>query len=168
MTHKEKNNVLGLYGLLLLAVVLLCVPLTWPMIFGLLLLIAVQIAAPLMRAGHDRDQPYYQHLFYLSRTIWLWVFISMVTTALAGYIVYTQADNSIYDEIVNNIMNGQFYDEARLCQALMDYINLNFRIVMVAAALCFVPMAGFLLYRIGYAVRRALQGLPPAKPYSWI
>ena len=168
MNNKEKNNVLALYGLLVLSVALLFMPLASLMLFGLLLLILVQIASPVMRAGKDRDQAYYQHLFYIARTIWSWVLISTITTALAGYIVYTQADNSIYDTIVSNIMSGMVYDETMLKQALMDYIQLNFRIVMTAAALCIIPMAGFLLYRVGHGVRRALQSLAPARPYAWL
>lgn len=167
MTPYQRNSVLVLYGWLVLAVVTMFTPWSWAMIFGLLSLIGVQISSPALRAGRDRSTAYYQHLFFISRTIWTWVFIGSVTSALAGYIVYTKADNSIYDRVLQEMQNGVAYDHAMLSQALMDYISMNFAIMIIAGALCFVPMTAYLVYRVGHGVKRARQLLAPARPLRW-
>lgn len=165
---ESKANIVTVYALLCAAVILLFVPLVPAMTMGALLLPFTLLTAWFMRFGKVPDSMTYQHMIYISRTIWTWSFIATISTSVAGFAVFTLADNSIYDKIIADMMNGVSYSRAMMREALMTYIHSNFTIIAVAGILCFVPIAGYILYRLYHGLGRALKGYRPHKPLSWL
>lgn len=164
---ESQANILTLYALLCVAVVLLFVPSLPAMIMGAFMLPFTLFTGWCLRFGKGPDSLTYQHTLYISRTIWMWSVISSVATSIAGFLVFTQADNSIYDKIIDDMMQGVHYSHAMMGQAMMDYIHTNFALVMLAAVICVVPIVGYILYRLYHGIKPALKGERPRKALSW-
>ncbi len=164
---ESQANILTLYGLLCTAIVLLFVPALPAVIMGAFMLPFTLFTGWCLRFGKGPETLTYQHTIYISRTIWMWSVISSIATSIAGFLVFTQADNSIYDQIINDMMQGVHYSHAMMSEALMNYIHTNFALVMLAGIICVVPIGGYIIYRLYHGIKPALKGERPRKPLSW-
>lgn len=164
---ESQANILTLYGLLCAAVVLLFVPSITAMIMGVFMLPFTLFTGWCLRFGKGPESLTYQHTIYISRTVWMWSLISSIATSIAGFVVFTQADNSIYDKIIDDMMQGIHYSHAMMAEAMMEYIHTNFILVVLAGLICVVPIGGYILYRLYHGIKAALKGERPRKPLSW-
>lgn len=164
---ESQANILTLYGLLCAAIMLLFVPSLPAIMMGAFMLPFTLFTGWCLRFGKGPESLTYQHTIYISRTIWMWSLISSTTTALAGFWVFTQADNSIYDKIIDDMMQGIAYSPAMMHEALMGYIQSNLVLIVTVGILCLVPIAGYILYRLYHGLKPALKGERPRKPLSW-
>lgn len=165
---KSLSGILTLYGLLVLTIILLFIPTLTAMIMGALLLPFILFVGWCLRFGKTPENIVYQHSLYIARTIWAWSLVGGAATSIAGFLVFTQADNSIYDKIINDMMQGIHYTRAMMGDALMDYIHTNFALVILAGIICVVPIAGYISYRLYNGIKPALKGEPPHRPISWL
>ncbi len=166
-TPEAKANILTVYALLCGAVTLLFVPLLPAMMMGAFMLPFTLFVGWCLRFGKGPESLTYQHTVYISRTIWMWSLISTIVTAIAGFLVFTQADNSLYDNIINDMSQGIAYSPAMMNEALMGYLHTNFLLIVAAGIICFVPIVGYILYRLYHGLKPALKGERPRKPLSW-
>ncbi len=164
---ESQANILTLYGLLCAAVVLLFVPSITAMIMGVFMLPFTLFTGWCLRFGKGPESLTYQHTIYISRTVWMWSLISSIATSIAGFVVFTQADNSIYNKIIDDMMQGIHYSHAMMAEAMMEYIHTNFVLVVLAGLICVVPIGGYILYRLYHGIKVALKGERPSKPLSW-
>ena len=164
---ESQANILTLYGLLCTAVILLFVPSFPAIIMGAFMLPFTLFTGWCLRFGKSPESLTYQHTMYISRTIWMWSLICSITTSIAGFFVFTRADNSIYNKIIDDMMQGIHYSHAMMGEALMNYLHTNFAIILIAGIICVVPIVGYISYRLYHGIKTALKGQRPRKPLSW-
>lgn len=164
---EPQTPVFALYGLLGAGVLLLFVPFLPAIVMGAFMLPLTLFTGWCLRLGKTPESLTYQHAIYIARTVWAWSFISGAATAIAGFLVFTKADNSLYDRIIGEMMQGVHYSPAMMSEALAGYIQTNFALMVTAGIICFVPIVGYIVWRFCHGLRRALKGEPPRRPFSW-
>ncbi|QQG36170.1 MAG: hypothetical protein HYS17_11890 [Micavibrio aeruginosavorus] len=167
--HKPegKSAIIAVYAFLILSTVFCFVPVTAVFTTGLLMLPLCLFAAWLLRFGKSPDSLIYNHMIYISSTIWMYSLLFSVTSSIAGFMIFRWADNSILNEALNAMMSGQGYSREELYDLLLDYARANLGLMVSAAIVCVVPVIGYIAYRLSRGLNRALKGYRLQKPQSW-
>ena len=159
--------ILFVYGLFCLSLFFICTPVIKIHTAGSLLLLFTLFSAWCLRFGKPHDTLIYNHMIYISRTIWMMSLIITAAVAVAGYVVYTLADNSIMQSAFDEMMEGRGLSHQELAGTLMEYLKANFMLMLSGALLCAVPTLLYTVYRLQHGITRALKGHRLAKPESW-
>ena len=166
-TPEGNSAIVGVYMLLLLATVCLFTPIVPVFMTGMIVLPLTLLAAWVLRLNKNEDSPIYSHMIYISRTIWIFSFIMSLTTSIAGFAVFGYADNTVYTEMINNMMNGVAYSPQESFDILIQYIQINLPLMVGAGLFCLIPTAGYIAYRLHKGFSRALKGYRLSHPKAW-
>ncbi len=168
--HAPEGNsaIIGVYTILSLSVIFLFTPIVPVFVTGTFLLPVALFIAWLLRFNKSEDSLVYNHMIYISRTIWMFSVIMTVTTAIAGVVIINYADNSPYTNMINDMMNGIRYSTPQAFDVLIQYIKVNLMLMIVAGLFCLLPTLGYIAYRLIHGFSRALKGYRLAKPKSWL
>ncbi|MFN3826620.1 MAG: hypothetical protein ACK4NR_03240 [Micavibrio sp.] len=167
--HKPDGRelIVFVYGLLTLSLICLFMPVLPILLTGLIMMLATLLLARILRLGKGHDHLVYNHMIYISRTISLWSLITAITTGIAGFLVIDKADNSLYQEMIDNMMQGHIYTPQESIEVMMNYISANMSLMIVAGIICFIPSMGYIIYRLSKGIGRALKGYRLANPKAW-
>lgn len=167
--HIPEGNqaILTVYGLLCTALVFSMIPILPIFITGTFLFPFVLVLAWMLRFGKGTDTLIYNHMIYISRTIWMFSLLLAITSSIAGFLVMTGADNSAYQNVINDMMNGVSYSYDQMYDVMITYIKANMGLMICAVALCTVPTLGYMAYRLARGMSRAFKGYRLAKPQAW-
>lgn len=167
--HLPEGNqaILTVYGLLCVGIVFSMVPVLPIFFTGMMLIPFVLVLAWMLRFGKSPDTLIYNHMIYISRTIWMFSLLLTITSSIAGFLVMTGADNSAYQNILNDMMNGISYSHDQMYDVMISYIKTNMGLMICAVALCTIPTLGYVVYRLTRGMSRALKGYRLANPQAW-
>lgn len=166
-TPKGNMTIVMVYIFLCIANIFIFTPIIPVHLTGATLIPLVLFFAWCLRFRKSHDTLIYNHMIYISRTIWMWSFILTITASIAGYLVYQGADNSIIQDALNSMTNGNAYTHAELFDILMNYIRANMGLMLSATLLCVLPPTGYIVYRLTRGIMRALKGYRLANPHAW-
>lgn len=164
----QKNKINALYLFLIISTILSFVPESAAQILSLTLITLVLIAAYLYRHREKEDSLLYNHMTYMIGTIWIGSAVMLAGMFLLGFWVYAQGDHTIIHNAVNNIQNGQMYDEAAMRQVMQDYLSANELFLIKASLPTIGPAILYIVYRVANGYGRAMKGYRIAKPTSWL
>ena len=156
----DAKKIVSLYILLTLASVLLCIPITLLASIGALLWTLALILSWALRSQALENKPLYQHMRYITCTIWNGVFIAGITGAVAAVYIAVYADFSIYQAVINDMANGVSFSDATITDAFYQFIGTNLGIIIVAGILYFALPTAYTLYRIYNGIHHARKGIP--------
>lgn len=167
--HEPEGNttIITVYGLLCFGLICSMTPIIPVFLMGTMLIPFTLFLAWALRFGKSRETLIFNHMIYISRTIWMFSIILTVTTALAGFLVSTGADNTLLNSTISDMMNGILYSHDQLYDILMEYIRINSALMISAVALCTLPTMGYIIYRLAKGMGRAFKGYRLAKPEAW-
>lgn len=168
MNDKDKNNTLGVYALLIFSSVLLCIPNTLLASIGALSWILTLLLSWMLRFRKPKDGILYQHMLYITRTIWNGVFIAGITGLIAMIYVAMNADHSIYQSAISDMSNGVSYSEEMMIDAFNQYIRVNFGTIVVAGILYFGLPTAYTIYRIYRGINYTLKNIPQPEFKKWL
>lgn len=167
IVSQGNTAIISIYILLTFSIICMFTPVGAVMIMGTFMILFTLFLAWCLRFGKDENNYIYSHMIYISRTIWMWSIIASVTTSIAGFLVFTQADNSVYETMLADMGNGIAYSHKESFEALITYIKANLSLMITAGLICFVPIIGYISYRIFHGLSHALKGIRPTKPKAW-
>ena len=165
---KTSNTIIFTYGLLIVSTLCLFVPLIPVFVTGGLMLSFTWILSLALRFGKQEDNLVHNHMTYIARTITAWSTLTFLLAMIAGILISLKADNSAYDEMINNMMNGTSYSPQESVDVMMTYIKANMPMLIAAGVICLIPSATYITYRIAKGFSRALKGYRLAKPKAWL
>lgn len=167
MNEEDIKKVVILYGLFAVSATLNFVPVVWVSNLSLLIVVGTLIASFAFRRTYGHGSDVYQHMVYIWRTFWIQLTIFTLLSIPAGYIVFTQADNSPFDRFRDVLLDGGEMVEVAIGTAISDYIRLNFNVIMIAGCISVVPACLYLIYRSVNGIKKARAGQPPRNYLSW-
>lgn len=162
-----KTTIIAAYGLVSASIILCFIPITAFFMTGLILLPISLLVCWGLRLGKPHDSLIYNHMIYISRTIWMYSLLLSLTSSIAGFMVFRWADNSLLHDTLNTIMGGQSYSHEELYGVLLDYARANLILMISAAMICIVPVVGYITYRLSRGLSRALKGYRLPRPQAW-
>lgn len=165
--EKDIKTITSLYGLVCVLIISQFVPLHSVQIAGFILFPVSLIAIAVLRHRNDKDSLIHNHMTYLWRTLWIWSLLLSIALPLAGLWVYSGADHSPIQNLIEDIIKRTSYTQEELYGVLKEYMYLNKNLLILAGTTCIGPTILYIVYRLAKGMSRAFKGYRMAHPRAW-
>lgn len=166
--QKDKKTITNLYGMFAASIIMQFIPMMIMQGFGLVLFIVVMIAAYIYRIGKDKQTLIWNHMTYVIGTIWISSTMLAIGTAIGGYVMYMNGDNTAFHTMTQQILNGVALTESQVMAVFKNYMNDNMGLLVITGIVSIGPGVAYLIYRFFKGLERAMKGARLANPKSWL
>lgn len=173
---KEKRSVLNLYAALGVSLALTLVPSGIVGLVATIFLIAVLIAAYILRRRYEAEGLAENHMTYIIRTLWISALFSLITLTIGStyllngidYASFQPCANALAEKGIEFAETATFQEMYALTSPCMDdFIDDNFRRLTIAALITALPILLYMVIRYMRGLSRALRGYRVASPKAW-
>lgn len=167
-TRKERSTILQLYAIFVASTIFSFAPDTTIQMIAFVLFFALILSVPIYQWRGEDGSLLKNHMIYLNRTIWIGSLFLFLSILLFGLWVYLQSDSRAFFELFMQVKNGFMITEQDIAQALREFLQVNYALLVQASILCLFPPMLYVCYRIGRGVARASQFYRMPNPRSWL
>lgn len=128
----------------------------------------ILIAAYILRSKSAEDSLEAHHATFVIRSIWIWSFAFLLGMMGAGWSVYQNGDNSVFDAIMSSVQGGNVPTDADMEQAMQQYFESNFNLILKTTLLYTAPAQLYAAWRLARGCSRGLKGHRVQNLRSWI
>lgn len=130
--------------------------------------ILILIAAYILRSKSAEDSLEAHHATFVIRSIWIWSFVFLIGMMAAGWSLSQNGDNSAFDALLSSAENGNTPTEADMQQAMNQYFDTNFALLLKTTLLYTAPAQIYAAWRVARGLARGLKGHRVQNLRSWI
>lgn len=168
------SKILWVYVLFGMSIVLSLFPYAIAATGSFIALLAVMMGAYILRAGKPPESLTYNHMTFISRTIWIGSLLASMTLSLGAFYLMKIIDNSPLNPCIDKFLNvgpDTFFDLSSMpaifesCMA--RYISVNIQPFIISGAIAAVPAYLYFLMRFARGFSRALDSTMLEKPLEW-
>jgi uncharacterized membrane protein len=167
-TKNPKNIINVLYFFLVLSTILSFVPTQAGQIGSLVLILVTLLAAYFYKSRDSEDGLLYNHMTYMIGTIWIGTGFILLGVIAAAIWVTVKGDHSLIQTAIDQVSAGQAIDEAAMQTLMMDYMQANKDLLIMASIPTIGPAILYFVYRVANGFGRASKGYRIANPKSWL
>lgn len=166
--NKQQDIIKTLYAFFIFSTFLSFVPIGFAQVMSLALIVTTLIVAYFYKYIGKKDDILSNHMTYMIGTIWVSSSFLVMGMLCAAAIVYLKGDHTIVHNAVDQITSGTLMEEEEIKSLMMDYMNTNITILILASIPTIVPAILYFVYRIANGYSRAIKGYRIANPKGWL
>jgi uncharacterized membrane protein len=173
---KDKRAILNLYAAFGVTLVLSVVPSVTAALVSLVFFVGVVGVAFRFLKAAEPESLMENHATFILRTIGISTLFSLITLTAGIIYMIPSIDYSAFEPCANALtQKGESYAQsasftdvyASAEPCMEDFIDMNLRILTIAALIAAVPVVPYLLMRYARGLSRAVKGYRLANPKSW-
>ncbi len=175
MTDHQK--IITLYAAFAATIILTCLPHVWAAGLSLVTLLGVMIYGYRLKKQGSLSDFVPSHAAFIIGTIWASGILSVISMSAASFYMLPAIDHAPFEPCTQTIANQsiEFLEKAGfddiwpLAQPCMDaFIAANMPLLINSALIAILPLALYILWRLGRGLPRAFKSQAMPKPDSWL
>jgi uncharacterized membrane protein len=172
----EKNLILYVYGGFGVSLILSALPFIEAATACLVALIAVLIAAYVIRRKAAENSLPENHMTFIIRTIWISGFLSVFTLIGGCAYMLMHIDNTPLNGCIEQILAIPAEEAATLSTLALyqmfgpcidGFIKINLNVLIISGVIAAGPVFVYVVVRFIKGLMRAIKGEPVAQPKAW-
>ncbi len=165
---KDQKDTIGMYMMFSAGIIMNFVPVIEAQLLGFVMIVVALIGAYLYKAKSKLDSLTYNHMTYLTGTIWISSFLLLIGMIIAVTWVYQLGDHAMIMNVVTGVNNGVLFTQDELETVMRNYIQRNMTLLITATGTTLGPGLIYIIYRVTNGMRLAVRGDRFDKPARWL